>query len=48
MTSNQQIIAYLVPHLLRYTAASRMLAQEFPLMRAMANLGHSDLATFQI
>jgi site-specific recombinase XerD len=25
-----------------------MLAQGVPLMQAMANLGHSDLATFQI
>jgi integrase/recombinase XerC len=48
MSGNQQIIAHLGPHLLRHTAASRMLAQGVPLMQAMANLGHSDLATFQI
>jgi len=48
MTGNQKIIAHLGPNLLCYTASSGIPAQGVPLMQAMANLDHSDLATFKI
>lgn len=48
VTGNRQVIPSLGPHLLRHTAASRMLAKGMPVMQAMANLGHADLKTFQI
>lgn len=36
------------PHVLRHTAASRMLAQNVPLRRVMENMGHEHLATLEI
>ncbi len=36
------------PHVLRHTAASRMLAHNVPLRRVMENMGHEHLATLEI
>lgn len=36
------------PHVLRHTAASRMLARGMPIRQVMENLGHSSIATTQI
>lgn len=42
------IIPHYGPHVLRHTAASRMLAYGKSVIEAMTNLGHSDMRTFQI
>jgi integrase/recombinase XerC len=36
------------PHVLRHSAASRMLAMHMPIRRVMENLGHEHLATLEI
>lgn len=36
------------PHILRHTAASRMLAKGTPVIQVQANMGHANLATLQI
>ena len=36
------------PHLLRHTAASRMLANGVPILQVQQNMGHSSLLTLQI
>lgn len=36
------------PHVLRHTAASRMLARGVPIRQVMENLGHANIATTQI
>lgn len=45
---SKAIIPHYGPHVLRHTAASRMLAYGKSVIEAMTNLGHSDMSTFQI